>query len=211
MFTPSTPIFYLALINFEMYHFYADSLKWICQNCLKTSSFSSENKVYLSKTEPQHISVWVLDSILMSSTYLYRWKSRGETFLWPLGSSDINPIKFLVRRLLKYLTYTTAIENVRELRSRESVHRRIDTCICIEGAHFQQLLLIHLVFFVQIVKKNMFNFLLKKLYIFCDKYKRQQFLTRSNFAFNCKFLISWKGTMEKPLNVEFSTSSWGNR
>ena len=78
---------------------------------------------------------------------------------WPPRSPDLNPLDFYFWGHLKSLVYSTPINNVEDLRQRiidccnsikqkpgifervrQSMRRRLECCIQIQGGHFEQLL-----------------------------------------------------------------------
>lgn len=95
----------------------------------------------------------------LDEVYANRWIGRGGTQNWPARSPDLNPLDFCIWGFLKTLVYSTPVENIDDLRDRiivacetirntpglfqrirNSIRRRVESCILVEGRHFQHLL-----------------------------------------------------------------------
>lgn len=106
---------------------------------------------------PPHFSLVARE--YLNTVYPNRWIGRGGPVSWPPRSPDLNSLDFFLWGHLKHLVYTTEVETVEELRNRiiascetirhtpgifervrQSMRRRIEACIAVGGAHFQQLL-----------------------------------------------------------------------
>lgn len=104
---------------------------------------------------PPHFALIVRE--FLNNRFANRWIGRGGPQHWPPRSPDINPLDFFFWGYLKSLVYTTPIETVDELRNRieqacdiirntpeifqrvrESLRRRVESCIMANGGHFQQ-------------------------------------------------------------------------
>lgn len=103
---------------------------------------------------PAHFSIDVRNHL--DAVYANRWIGRGGTEHWHTRSPDLNPLDFCI---LKSLVYSTPVENVGDLRNRiiarcetirntpgqfarirQSMRRRVESCLTSEGGHFQHLL-----------------------------------------------------------------------
>lgn len=88
-----------------------------------------------------------------------RWIGRGGPVPWAPRSPECNPLDFFLWGYLKTLVYATPINTVQELRERiinscevirntpgifervrQSMVRRMEACVLVNGGHFQQLL-----------------------------------------------------------------------
>lgn len=106
---------------------------------------------------PAHFSRVARESL--NATYHDRWIGRGGPHAWPARSPDLNPIDYFLWGYLKSLVYKTPVENEDDLRNRivngcnsirniprifermrDSMRRRLDSCILAGGGHFQQFL-----------------------------------------------------------------------
>ena len=65
---------------------------------------------------PAHFSLVARE--FLNATYEDRWFGRGGPHLRPARSPDLNPLDFFLWSHLKSLVYTTAVENVEDLRNR---------------------------------------------------------------------------------------------
>lgn len=112
---------------------------------------------FLHDGAPAHFSLVARQ--YLDITYPNRWIGRGGIHPWPPRSPDLNPLDFFLWGHLKSLVYRNPIDNVEELRNRiitscdiirqtpgifervrQSMRRRLDACIDVGGAHFEQLL-----------------------------------------------------------------------
>lgn len=106
---------------------------------------------------PPHFSIVARE--FLDATYGGHWIGRAGPQSWPPRSPDLNPLDFFLWGHLKSLVYKTPINTEAELRQRirdscdqirhtpgifqrvrESMIRRANACIEVEGRHFQQLL-----------------------------------------------------------------------
>lgn len=106
---------------------------------------------------PPHFSIAARQ--FLDVRYGRRWIGRAGPQSWPPRSPDLNPLDFFVWGHLKSLVYKTAVINEEELRQRirdscdqirhtpgifqrvrQSMLRRVNSCIEVGGGHFQQLL-----------------------------------------------------------------------
>lgn len=116
-----------------------------------------QQMLFMHDGAPAHFSLVARQ--YLDVAYPNRWIGRGGAQPWPPRSPDLNPLDFFLWGHLKQLVYTTPIENVEELRNRiiascrtirqtpgifervrQSMRRRIEACIEVEGRHFQQFL-----------------------------------------------------------------------
>lgn len=112
---------------------------------------------YMHDGAPAHFSQVARD--FLTQAYGNRWIGRGGPHLWPARSPDLNPLDFFLWGHLKSLVYATPLENVEDLRNRiiarcnsiktdpgvfervrQSMRRRLDSCIRARGGHFAQFL-----------------------------------------------------------------------
>lgn len=95
----------------------------------------------------------------LNETYHNKWIGRGGPRAWPPRSPDLNPLDYYLWGHLKNMVYSVPISNVQILRQRvemgcqqirempgifgrvrQSMRKRIEKCIEVEGQHFQHLL-----------------------------------------------------------------------
>lgn len=95
----------------------------------------------------------------LNEAYPNRWIGRGGFRSWPARSPDLNPLDFCIWGHLKTLVYKNPVEDVEDLRNRiiascrtiqetpgifdrirESMRRRLHSCIVAGGGHFQHLI-----------------------------------------------------------------------
>jgi hypothetical protein len=95
----------------------------------------------------------------LTRRYGQRWMGRGGPVTWPPRSSDLNPVDYCVWGHVKSLVYTSAVDTVEELQHRiesacqqirnepgvfekirNSMHRRVQCCVQMQGQHFEHLL-----------------------------------------------------------------------
>lgn len=106
---------------------------------------------------PAHFSITARQ--YLDDVYPNRWIGRAGPQPWPPRSPDLNPLDFCIWGHLKSLVYTTPIECVNDLRNRiiagcetiqntpgifqrlrQSMRRRLDSCLMVGGGHFEQFL-----------------------------------------------------------------------
>lgn len=106
---------------------------------------------------PPHFSIVARQ--FLDATYGENWIGRAGPQSWPPRSPDLNPLDFFLWGHLKALVYKTPVNTEEELtqrirnscdqirhtpgifqRVRQSMLRRANVCIEVEGGHFQQLL-----------------------------------------------------------------------
>jgi hypothetical protein len=94
----------------------------------------------------------------LTRRYGERWMGRGGPVPWPLRSPDLNPVDYCVWGHVKSLVYTSSVDTVEELqhwiegafqqisnepgvceRIRNSMRRRVQSCVQMQGQHFEQL------------------------------------------------------------------------
>lgn len=112
---------------------------------------------FLHDGAPAHFSVTARRHL--DAVYPNRWIGRAGPQNWPARSPDLNPLDFCIWGFLKTLVYVTPVENVEDLRGRiiascdtirntpglfqnirNSMRRRVESCIVAHGGHFQHLL-----------------------------------------------------------------------
>lgn len=95
----------------------------------------------------------------LDRTFPGRWIGRGGPVLWPARSPDLNPLDFCIWGYLKSLVYSVPINNIEQLEQRviagcaeirnkfglfssirRSMKRRVNSCIEMNGRHFEHLL-----------------------------------------------------------------------
>ena len=95
----------------------------------------------------------------LTRTFENRWIGRGGPIPWPARSPDLNPLDFWLWGYMKQLVYATPINNVQTLQHRvfhtaqhiqnqpgqfqrvhESLRRRAEACIEMNGHHVEHLL-----------------------------------------------------------------------
>jgi hypothetical protein len=95
----------------------------------------------------------------LTRRYGERYMGRGGPVPWPPRSPDLNPMDYCVWGHVKSLVYTSAVDTVEELedriegacqqirnepgvfeRIRNSMRRRVQCCVQMQGQHFEHLL-----------------------------------------------------------------------
>lgn len=137
---------------------YCNFLKHTLPDLLEDVPLATRNAMwFMHDGAPAHFSRIARE--LLSKIYDNRWIGRGGPQPWPARSPDLNPIDFFLWGYLKLLVYTTRVKNKDDLRNRivdgcnsirsipgifervrESMKRRLDSCIIADGGHFQQFL-----------------------------------------------------------------------
>lgn len=116
-----------------------------------------QEKWYMHDGAPAHFSINARR--YLDEFYPNRWIGRGGPQHWPARSPDLNPLDFCIWGYLKMLVYSTPVENIDDLRNRimescdvirnnphiferirNSLRKRLESCILSEGGHFQHLL-----------------------------------------------------------------------
>lgn len=116
-----------------------------------------QNMYFMHDGAPAHFSL--VARHYLDEEYPDRWIGRGGPHPWPPRSPDLNCLDYFLWGHLKTLVYATPVENVDQLRERivvscdiirntpgiflrvrQSMRRRIATCIEANGGHFQHLL-----------------------------------------------------------------------
>ena len=106
---------------------------------------------------PAHFSLLARE--FLNQEYPNRWIGRGGPQAWSPRSPDLNMLDYFLWGHLKSLVYTTPVNTVEELRDRivescntirntpgifqrvrESLNRRLEACVNVDGGHFQQFL-----------------------------------------------------------------------
>lgn len=106
---------------------------------------------------PAHFSLAVRE--YANQTFGDRWIGRGGPVAWPPRSPDLTPLDFFLWGHIKALVYATPIETVEDLvarilaaaeevqnmpgifeRIQRNMLRRCNSCIEVDGGHFEQLL-----------------------------------------------------------------------
>lgn len=125
---------------------------------LEDASLQIRSRMYfMHDGAPAHFSSTARD--YLDDAYPNRWIGRGGPQSWPPRSPDLNPLDYFFWGHLKSLVYTTPIESIEDLRNRisasceiigntpgifertrQSMRRRIEACITVDGGHFQHLL-----------------------------------------------------------------------
>lgn len=112
---------------------------------------------YMQDGAPPHFARIVRNHL--NTTFGERWIGRGGPQPWPARSPDLNPLDFYLWGHLKSVVYATPVPDVAELRERiingciqirgmpgifervrQSMLRRVRSCIEMEGGHFEHLL-----------------------------------------------------------------------
>lgn len=115
------------------------------------------NCFFMHDGAPAHYTLRVRE--LLNNIYGQNWIGRGGAIPWPARSPDLNPIDFYVWGHLKSMVYSMPINDVETLRLRilqscntirnnpgifervrQSMMRRVRSCIASNGGHFEHLL-----------------------------------------------------------------------
>lgn len=149
------PVFLPARLTGEVYR---NFLEHTLPEFLEDVPLATRNEMwFMHDGAPAHFSI--VARHFLTTTYGDRWIGRGGPHLWPARSPDLNPMDYFLWGHLKSLVYTTPVENVDDLRNRiiagcntirndpgvfervrQSMRRRMDSCIQAGGNHFQQFL-----------------------------------------------------------------------
>jgi hypothetical protein len=95
----------------------------------------------------------------LTQAFNVQWIGRGGPVAWPARSPDLNPLDFWLWGHLKTLVYSTPVDDIQTLqdrifnacrqisnqpgvfeRVRDSLRRRIETCVRVNGNHIEQIL-----------------------------------------------------------------------
>ena len=106
---------------------------------------------------PPHATREAVDVI--RDNYPDRWIGRGSSVPWPPRSPDLTPLDFFLWGYVRSLVYETPVESEEDLVARiiaafekvqnqsgifenvrNSMLRRCETCIAVQGRHFEHLL-----------------------------------------------------------------------
>ncbi|KAL7648419.1 UNVERIFIED_CONTAM: hypothetical protein RMT77_000325 [Armadillidium vulgare] len=109
---------------------------------------------FMHDEAPAHFSAEVREHL--NDTFPNQRKGRGGPVPWPSRSPDLNPLDYYLWGHLKTLVYSSPIDAVEDLRLRvisgietikqtpgifewvrQSMRRRLDSCIGNNGGHFQ--------------------------------------------------------------------------
>lgn len=117
-------------------------------------NYSEENVVFQQDGAPAHFSTVV-------TTWLNEnfgaWIGRGGTLKWPPRSPDLTPLDFFLWSFIKNKVYATPPTSLADLKQKiinafttvtvdmlenvqQTVMKRIEKCITVNGDHFEQLL-----------------------------------------------------------------------
>lgn len=149
------PYFLPLRLNGESYHhFLQEELPALLE---EIPLHLRQNLWFMHDGAPAHFSINVRRHL--DTVYPNRWIGRGGTQHWPARSPDLNPVDYCIWGFLKSLVYSNPVENVEDLRNRitagcetirntvgifqrirQSMRRRVDSCITCEGGHFEHLL-----------------------------------------------------------------------
>jgi hypothetical protein len=137
---------------------YRHFLEYILPTLLEDVPLATRrNMWFLHDGAPAHFSLEARDQL--DAAYPLRWIGRGGPVAWPPRSPDLNPLDYFLWGHLKSLVYEQEVPNRPELhqritdgcvaiqttdgvfeRVRHSLTRRLQTCIDVQGRHFEQLL-----------------------------------------------------------------------
>lgn len=137
---------------------YRRFLEYKLPELLEEVDLETRNRMwFMHDGAPAHFSL--ITRQFLDGKYPNRWIGRAGPQLWPPRSPDLNPLDYFLWGHLKSLVYRTPVQNIEDLRNRifescsiikqtpgifervrQSMLRRIDVCIAVGGAHFQQLL-----------------------------------------------------------------------
>lgn len=115
-----------------------------------------QNMWFMHDGFPAHIADMIQH---LNDKYGQRWIGVGGPVMWPHRSSDLNPMDFCIWGYIKNLVYASDIKTMEELqhrikrafqtinndiglpeRIRNSMQRRFENCVRMQGQHFEHLL-----------------------------------------------------------------------
>lgn len=149
------PFFLPARLNGQYYRqFLEEELPGLLE---EVPIFVRNQMWFMHDGAPPHFSIQVRN--FLNQIFNNRWIGRGGPVPWPPRSPDLNSLDFFFWGHLKALVYQTPVQTEEDLRNRivascdiirdtpgifgrvrQSMRRRLDSCILARGGHFQQFL-----------------------------------------------------------------------